>query len=100
MWTDWLGAGLNEVFSGFENIGHNDLVSLTFLWIIPKYVHAASYLSFEYCNVANGLHSGAWLILPSYMTYAFAVDILDGLAKASGDTSSKPARAATPIKNE
>jgi len=50
--------------------------------------------------VANGSHSGAWLVLPSYMTYAFANDILDGLAKASGDTSSKPARAVTPSKDE
>ena len=30
------GAGLNESFSGFENIGHNDPLSLLFLWIIPK----------------------------------------------------------------
>jgi hypothetical protein len=28
--------GLNEFFSGFDNIGHNDAVSLIFLWIIPK----------------------------------------------------------------
>jgi len=28
--------GANEFFSGFENIGHNDLFSLTFLWIVPK----------------------------------------------------------------
>ncbi|EPE10808.1 hypothetical protein F503_05903 [Ophiostoma piceae UAMH 11346] len=27
---------LNEYFSGFDNIGHNDLYSLVFLWIIPK----------------------------------------------------------------
>jgi len=50
--------------------------------------------------VANGFCSGAWLVLPSYMTYAFATDILDGLAKASGDTSSTPARAAASIKHE
>ena len=29
-------AGLNEYFSGFDNIGHNDLYALVFLWIIPK----------------------------------------------------------------
>lgn len=29
-------AGLNEYYSGFSNIGHNDLLSLVFLWIIPK----------------------------------------------------------------
>ena len=28
--------GLNEYFSGFGNIGHNDISSLIFLWIIPK----------------------------------------------------------------
>lgn len=28
--------GSNEFFSGFENIGHNDPLSLLFLWIIPK----------------------------------------------------------------
>ncbi|KAK5716270.1 hypothetical protein LTS12_027777, partial [Elasticomyces elasticus] len=36
---------MNEYFSGFENIGHNDLVTLIFLWIIP-----------------NGL----WIIFPAY----------------------------------
>ena len=46
------------------------------------------------------LHSGAWLVLPSYMGYVFARDILHGLAIASGDASSKPARATTPTKDE
>ncbi|KAB5515454.1 hypothetical protein GE09DRAFT_1159676 [Coniochaeta sp. 2T2.1] len=27
---------LNEYFSGFDNIGHNSLVALIWLWIIPK----------------------------------------------------------------
>jgi len=27
---------LNEAFSGFANIGHNSLVALVFLWVIPK----------------------------------------------------------------
>jgi hypothetical protein len=31
---DW--TGLNEYFSGFDNIGQNDAVTLFFLWIIPK----------------------------------------------------------------
>ncbi|KAL2043085.1 hypothetical protein N7G274_004145 [Stereocaulon virgatum] len=70
---------LNESFSGFENIGHNDPLSLLFLWIIPN---------------------GAWLVFPSYMGYVFARDILHGLAIASGDASSKPARATTPTKDE
>lgn len=30
--------GLNEYYSGFENIGHNNLRDLFFLWIIPKLV--------------------------------------------------------------
>jgi hypothetical protein len=29
-------SGLNESFSGFQNIGHNDLLTLVTLWIIPK----------------------------------------------------------------
>lgn len=35
----FLLLGLNEYYSGFDNIGHNDLYSLIFLWIIPKYVY-------------------------------------------------------------
>lgn len=34
--------GLNEYFSGFANIGHNDPVNLLFLWVIPKYVGSTS----------------------------------------------------------
>lgn len=34
--------GLNEYYSGFDGIGHNDLMSLIFLWIIPKYVFFSS----------------------------------------------------------
>ena len=30
-------AGLNEYFSGFDNIGQNTPLRLIFLWIIPKY---------------------------------------------------------------
>lgn len=29
-------SGLNEYYSGFANIGHNDLLTLIPLWIIPK----------------------------------------------------------------
>jgi len=29
-------AGMNEYYSGFENIGHNSVRNLIFLWIIPK----------------------------------------------------------------
>ncbi|GME54129.1 hypothetical protein GTA08_BOTSDO03529 [Neofusicoccum parvum] len=62
---------LNEYWSGFENIGHNDLMSLVFLWIIP-----------------NGL----WLIFPTYMIYVFGGEIVQGLEVASsgaGAVSSK-----------
>jgi len=46
---------------GFDNIGHNDAMSLIFLWIIPN---------------------GAWLVLPSYMMYVFGQEILQGLETA------------------
>lgn len=54
---------LNEYFSGFDNIGHNDLHSLIFLWVIP-----------------NGL----WLLLPSYMIYKIGGEVIDVLASTSG----------------
>ncbi|KAM7189248.1 hypothetical protein V8F20_010252 [Naviculisporaceae sp. PSN 640] len=53
---------LNEGFSGFDNIGHNTLGNLIFLWIIP-----------------NGL----WLIFPSYIIYEFGTEIVRGLDQAS-----------------
>ncbi|MCJ1365167.1 hypothetical protein MMC16_004287 [Acarospora aff. strigata] len=55
---------LNEYFSGFANIGHNDVFTLISLWIIPN---------------------GAWIVLPSYMVYVFGQEILEGLAMASGN---------------
>ncbi|KAK4214291.1 hypothetical protein QBC37DRAFT_157374 [Rhypophila decipiens] len=58
---------LNEGFSGFDNIGHNTLSNLIFLWIIP-----------------NGL----WLVFPSYMIYEFGADIVRGLDQASGSSVS------------
>ena len=51
-------SGLNEYFSKFENIGHNDPVRLFFLWIIPN---------------------GAWIVLPSYMIYVFGKEILGAM---------------------
>ncbi|KAI7088795.1 hypothetical protein KC356_g2943 [Hortaea werneckii] len=53
---------LNEVFSGFENIGHNSWSSLFFLWIVPN---------------------GAWLVLPAYMIYVFGQEIIQGLLVAT-----------------
>ena len=51
-------------------------------------------------NEANTIDSGLWLVFPGYMIYEFARDILHGLSIASGDRSSKPARAVTPTKDE
>ena len=47
--------GLNEAFSYFDNIGHNDWRSLIVLWIVPN---------------------GAWLILPAYMIYVLGREIV------------------------
>ncbi|KAI9804864.1 MAG: hypothetical protein M1825_001233 [Sarcosagium campestre] len=49
---------LNEYFSGFSNISHNHFTSLLFFYIIPN---------------------GFWVILPTYMTYVFGQEILEGL---------------------
>jgi len=57
---------MNEYYSGFENIGHNSLVDLIFLWIIPN---------------------GAWLVLPSYMIYVTGSEILQGLIIVGGGAS-------------
>jgi len=57
---------MNEYYSGFENIGHNSLVDLIFLWIIPN---------------------GAWLVLPSYMIYVTGSEILQGLTIVGGGAS-------------
>ncbi|KAI1343694.1 hypothetical protein F5Y15DRAFT_411550 [Xylariaceae sp. FL0016] len=59
---------LNEYFSGYDNIGHNSLQDLIFLWIIPN---------------------GAWLVFPTYMIYIMGIEIVDGLASASTGTSVK-----------
>ncbi|KAG4410774.1 hypothetical protein IFR04_016089 [Cadophora malorum] len=54
---------MNEYYSGFENIGHNSVRNLIFLWIIPN---------------------GAWLVLPSYMIYLTGSEILQGLTIVAG----------------
>ncbi|KAK4539092.1 hypothetical protein LTR36_001930, partial [Oleoguttula mirabilis] len=53
---------LTEAFSGFDNIGHNDPLTLFFMWIIPN---------------------GAWLVFPAYMMYVFGQEILQGLELAA-----------------
>jgi hypothetical protein len=30
------GLVLNEAFSSWSNVGHNEWINLVFLWIIPK----------------------------------------------------------------
>lgn len=40
---------LNEVFSDFDNIGHNALGDLILLWIIPKYVYLYTYFPVVPC---------------------------------------------------
>lgn len=58
-------TGLNEVFSGFANIGHNDASSIFFLWALPN---------------------GAWIALPTYLVYVSAKEILEGLQVAVSST--------------
>lgn len=56
---------LNEHFSKYENVGHNPFSRLVVLWIIPN---------------------GAWVIVPTYMCYALAREIVAAMhvAKTSG----------------
>ncbi|KAG9232561.1 hypothetical protein BJ875DRAFT_485957 [Amylocarpus encephaloides] len=54
---------MNEFYSGFDNIGHNKWMDLTFLWIIPN---------------------GAWLVLPAYIIYVTGGEIVQGLTIAAG----------------
>ncbi|GAB0135312.1 hypothetical protein EsDP_00003655 [Epichloe bromicola] len=52
----------HEYFSGFANIGHNDFLTLLFLWIIPN---------------------GAWLVGSTYMIVSMGTELVDNL----GDTA-------------
>ncbi|KAJ5587008.1 uncharacterized protein N7459_002773 [Penicillium hispanicum] len=53
---------LNELFSGFTNIGHNDPLTLILYWIVP-----------------NGL----WIIFPTYNIYILGAEILNSLELAT-----------------
>ncbi|CAG7924076.1 unnamed protein product [Penicillium olsonii] len=53
---------LNEYFSGYDNVGHNDLVTLVIYWIIPN---------------------GAWLVFPSYNIYILGGEILSSIELAT-----------------
>lgn len=74
-------VGLNEYYSGFDNIGHNPPMTLLFLWIIPKFV--TSRPAEEGLWIFANNYSGAWLVLPTYMIYVMGSDILDAFALAS-----------------
>ncbi|KAJ3562747.1 hypothetical protein NPX13_g8447 [Xylaria arbuscula] len=54
---------LCEYYSGFDNIGHNSLQDLIFLWIIPN---------------------GAWLIGPTVMIFEMGSELVDNLAAGTG----------------
>jgi hypothetical protein len=60
------GAGLNEAFSGFDNIGHNSMTTLIPMWVIPN---------------------GAWIVLPSYMIYVLGMEIWAALDAAGAKKS-------------
>lgn len=74
-------VGLNEYFSSFDNIGHNPPMTLLFLWIIPKFVNPCPEWKWSWMFADS--HSGAWLVLPTYMVYVMGGDILDAFALAS-----------------
>ncbi|EGD97880.1 hypothetical protein TESG_05384 [Trichophyton tonsurans CBS 112818] len=61
--------GLNEAYSGFDNIGHNDMFTLAFLWILP-----------------NGL----WIIFPAFATFLHGREIVGSLETASVEANPKP----------
>lgn len=86
---------LNEVFSDFDNIGHNALGDLILLWIIPKYVYlftscCASLPSVYVLSATNNrcFPSGAWLIGPTYMIYQLGAELVDAINIASQATGS------------
>ncbi|KAI1115130.1 hypothetical protein F5Y14DRAFT_450490 [Nemania sp. NC0429] len=54
---------LCEYYSGFDNIGHNSLQDLIFLWIIPN---------------------GAWLVAPTIIVYELGNELVDNIVGGSG----------------
>ncbi|KAJ5364158.1 uncharacterized protein N7496_009871 [Penicillium cataractarum] len=60
---------LNEFFSGFENIGHNDAATLIILWIIP-----------------NGL----WIVFPAYSISILGEEILNALEQVPPRRPGRP----------
>ncbi|KAF6222844.1 hypothetical protein HO133_000895 [Letharia lupina] len=85
------GAGAWEARNGFTGAqaGLNVVESVgyaAYLWVVWRYGEEDD--------------GGKRVVGGGYMAYEFARDILHGLSIASGDRSSKPARAATPTKEE
>lgn len=71
--------GLNEFFSGFANIGHNDAATLIVLWIIPKWVLSVAVVK----GFANLDCSGLWLVFPTYSIYTMGAEILNSLEQST-----------------
>ncbi|KAF2226071.1 hypothetical protein BDZ85DRAFT_192705 [Elsinoe ampelina] len=63
-WSKTVLYWLNEAYSGFDNIGHNDAWTLVTLWVLPN---------------------APWIVIPIYLTYVFGAEILQGLEFAAGD---------------
>lgn len=72
---------MNEYYSGFDNIGHNAMMQLLYLWIIPKSVPPRPRL-IHVCQLSFTC-SGAWLVGSAYMIYSLGGDIIQGLETAS-----------------
>jgi hypothetical protein len=53
-----VSTGLNEYYSNFANIGHNDLSTLAIYWVVPN---------------------GAWIVFPSYFIYELGSEIVASL---------------------
>ncbi|KAF4977416.1 hypothetical protein FZEAL_6061 [Fusarium zealandicum] len=66
--------GAHEYYSGFDNISHNSLFDIFYLWVLPN---------------------GFWIILPTYMVLAFGNNILDGLVMASGQAPQRKSSVTT-----
>lgn len=60
--------GFHEVFSGFGGIRQNDWYTLTVYWIFPN---------------------GMWIVLPTYMIWLLAIEIVEGLETSSRKASKK-----------
>lgn len=67
---------LNEYFSGFDSIGHNDAQTLLIYWIIPNGMWVTPTLT---PMLSCLTHTGIWLVVPSLILRLFARDVVQGL---------------------